>query len=125
VTKVALSDRDVWLVAYDIRCPRRLRRVHRTLKAEGLALQYSVFCFEGSSLGLERIMDALELVIDSSVDDVRAYRLPAVVKTWMLGRQEWPDGVYLEGSEAIRALAAALPGSESREGERLGDSISI
>lgn len=31
------------MVAYDIREPRRLRRVHSTMKEFGYALQYSVF----------------------------------------------------------------------------------
>ena len=32
-----------YLVAYDIRDPRRLREVHRIVKGYGVSLQYSVF----------------------------------------------------------------------------------
>lgn len=35
--------RMVWLVAYDIRDPVRLRKVHKTVRGYGDPLQYSVF----------------------------------------------------------------------------------
>lgn len=38
-----MADRARYLLAYDIRHPRRLRRVHQVAKAWGDALQYSVF----------------------------------------------------------------------------------
>ncbi|HVY76893.1 MAG TPA: CRISPR-associated endonuclease Cas2 [Solirubrobacterales bacterium] len=38
-----MADRTRYLLAYDIRNPRRLRRVHQVAKAWGYPLQYSVF----------------------------------------------------------------------------------
>lgn len=38
-----MADRNRYLLAYDIRESRRLRRVHRVAKAWGYPLQYSVF----------------------------------------------------------------------------------
>jgi CRISPR-associated protein Cas2 len=38
-----MADRTRYLLAYDIRHPRRLRRVHEVAKSYGEPLQYSVF----------------------------------------------------------------------------------
>jgi CRISPR-associated protein Cas2 len=38
-----MSARNVYLVAYDVRDPKRLRRVHKTMTGYGDALQFSVF----------------------------------------------------------------------------------
>lgn len=38
-----MAERLRYLVAYDIREPRRLRRVHKVVKDFGYSLQYSVF----------------------------------------------------------------------------------
>lgn len=38
-----MAERSRYLVAYDIRDPRRLRRVHQVAKDFGYPLQYSVF----------------------------------------------------------------------------------
>ena len=38
-----MAERTRYLLAYDIRDPRRLRRVHQVAKAWGYPLQYSVF----------------------------------------------------------------------------------
>lgn len=48
-----MNGRRRYLVAYDIRDDRRLRRVHKVMKAYGWAMQYSVFICD---------LDALELL---------------------------------------------------------------
>ena len=45
-----------YLVSYDICAPRRLVRVHRLLRREATALQYSVFLFSGSERQLDRLL---------------------------------------------------------------------
>jgi len=47
-----VADRNRYLVAYDIRNPRRLRRVHRVATDYGEPLQYSVFVCDLTSVEL-------------------------------------------------------------------------
>lgn len=75
-----------WLVAYDIREVRRLRKVHRFLKAEGGSVQYSAFGVSADDRRLREVMQAIALLVDERVDDVRAYHVPARSPVWMLGQ---------------------------------------
>ena len=95
---------DLWFVAYDIAHPRRLRRVHRCVRREGLALQYSAFAVAGRHQDLQSLLDRLATLIDAKADDVRAYHLPARCQVWSLGRQAWPDGMVLAGHDALLQL---------------------
>ncbi len=99
-----------WLVAYDIREPRRLRRVHRCLRKLGLPAQYSAFTVEADDVGIADHLARLEQLIDARVDDLRAYHLPASCPVWRLGRQGWPEGLILAPQEAARLILA--PGVE-------------
>jgi CRISPR-associated protein Cas2 len=110
----------IWLVAYDIRQPRRLRRVHRILRRQGLAAQYSAFTVEADDAAILTLLAALEAQIDRSEDDLRAYHLPARCPVWRLGAQRWPEGVCMEPAHAMRLLLnspdptdAARPDHES------------
>ena len=96
-----------WLVAYDIREPRRLRRVHRHLRKLGMAAQYSAFTVEADDSEIADHLAAIETLIDKRVDDVRAYHLPARCPVWRLGRQDWPEGLTLSPHEAVRLLQAS------------------
>ena len=99
-----------WLVGYDIREPRRLRRVHRLMRKQGLAAQYSAFTVEADDVQILAVLRALEGTIDVREDDVRAYHLPASCPVWRLGAQGWPDGLCIAAADAVRLLMdAALP----------------
>ena len=93
-----------WLVAYDIREPRRLRRVHRCLRKLGLPAQYSAFTVEADDVEIADHLARLEQLIDARVDDLRAYHLPASCPVWRLGQQAWPEGLILAPREAARLL---------------------
>ncbi len=99
-----------WLVAYDIRAPRRLRRVHRCLRKLGLPAQYSAFTVEADDVVITDHLARLKQLIDTRVDDLRAYHLPASCPVWRLGRQAWPEGLILAPREAARLLMS--PGGE-------------
>lgn len=65
-----MAPRRRFLVAYDIRQPKRLRAVHQLLKANGYPVQYSVFiCDLTKSEKIKFIWEVGE-VVDQGVDSV-------------------------------------------------------
>lgn len=102
---MSASSRKCWLLAYDIRCPRRIQRVHAYLRKRGMPLQYSVFGLQANDQELRAILDDIEMLIDPGCDDVRAYHLPDHCPVWTLGRQAMPEGVIVTGVKAMRLLA--------------------
>lgn len=91
-----------YLVTYDIVNPRRLGRVFRYLKKEGVPVQYSVFLVETSAVKLGQIMGHLARLIDADADDVRAYRLPDNGWQISMGAGILPDDV-LPGGITLKA----------------------
>lgn len=106
-----------WLVAYDIRQPRRLRRVHKQLRKEGVPAQYSAFVVEADDEQIERLLGRLRMLIDERDDDLRAYHLPASCTVWSLGAQHWPEGICLSATHAARLLTAAAPATAGATAE--------
>lgn len=98
-----------WLVAYDISDSRRLGRVHRKLRKEGIPAQYSIFTVEADDDRITELLEELRMLIDEGVDDLRAYHLPASCTVWGLGTQHWVDGVCLSGTRAARLLMDVEP----------------
>lgn len=95
------------LICYDIRCPRRLGRIHRALQGQAMALQYSVFLFEGSPGQLDRCLAQLERLMDPRHDDIRAYPLPQRGLRLCQGKPLMPEGIYWSGlPPAWQATAA-------------------
>jgi CRISPR-associated protein Cas2 len=92
---MALNQPRLYLVCYDITEPKRLVRVHRFLREEGMPVQYSVFTAQLSSKALHRLLGGLRRRIDPRTDDVRVYPLPARRERLCLGRQFFPDDVML------------------------------
>lgn len=62
--------RRCYLVCYDVRDPKRLRRVHRTMKAWGEGWQYSVFYCCLKAIDRVRMEAALHDVLNLKVDQV-------------------------------------------------------
>jgi len=89
-----------WLVAYDIRSPRRLRQVHRYLSKEALRIQYSVFLVEGTPQHIDALRNGLADLIDPRDDDVRIYRVPDSPWVHTLGVQGLPEGVFMLSATA-------------------------
>jgi CRISPR-associated protein Cas2 len=65
-----------YLVAYDIRAPRRLQRVHKALSKVGYSLQYSVFSVDLEDWERPKLVARLRRLIDEKEDDVRFYLVP-------------------------------------------------
>lgn len=62
--------RSTYLVCYDIRDDKRLRRVHRTMRDFGDHLQYSIFECQLNPIDLARCRHTLGEIIKHSEDQV-------------------------------------------------------
>ena len=69
--------------------------MHRTLKKQGLPVQYSVFTMVIKRKALLRLLENLNELIKTSEDDIRCYRLPESADIKTLGRQFFPEDVML------------------------------
>ena len=99
-----------YIICYDITCPRRLGRIHRTLKKYALPLQYSVFFFSGTEGQLRHCLDSLAALMNEHSDDIRAYPLPRRGLRLALGPSKLPAGVVL--GQLPADLLPALPENE-------------
>jgi CRISPR-associated endonuclease Cas2 len=86
-----------YLLAYDIRCKRRLQRTHKFLRTQAYALQESVFAWYGNAGELDRLQTKLMMLIDPRKDDVRGYRLQhhGTIRLW--GNSPFIDGIFDNG----------------------------
>lgn len=105
------------LLCYDISDAKRLGRVHRRVRRDGMALQYSLFDCQLDQARLQKLMADLRELIDLREDDVRIYgpRLDAPV-TW-IGASPFPEGVLLFNNpkEAARGTPGPSPGPTPRD----------
>lgn len=92
--------RTTWLIAYDIRDPKRLGRMHRFLRKQAHAVQYSVFVAELTERERGRLVAALRKRIDPRRDDLRLYAVPPGATLDQLGRRALAGGLLLAGSGA-------------------------
>ena len=86
-----------YIICYDVCDPKRLGRIHRALTRQAMALQYSVFLFSGTPLGLQRCLGELESLMDKRCDDIRAYPLPQRGLRLRLGKSLLPAGIQWGG----------------------------
>jgi CRISPR-associated protein Cas2 len=106
-----------WLLAYDIANPKRLARVHRTVKGYGMPLQYSVFLVVGNNRTVDELLAALDGIINPKEDDIRVYPLPRQFDAEQYGRQWLPRGIDLPTDAALTdALNAMFTEQNAGEG---------
>jgi len=84
-----------WLVTYDIANKRRLVRVFKCLKREGIPLQYSVFMVEATNAKMGALIAKIATIINAKEDDVRSYRLPQKGWNVTMGRSILPDDIWM------------------------------
>jgi CRISPR-associated protein Cas2 len=93
----------LFLIAYDIADPKRLRRVARAMEKWGTRCQKSVFILRGSIVRLEKAMQAVTPLIAHDEDIVQAWRLSSEedAQGWTLGttRQTCPAGIVVAGKD--------------------------
>ena len=88
-----------YLIAYDISDKRRLQRVHRLLKNQAIAMQYSVFIALMNNAERATLIEALTVLIDEKADDIRLYPLPQKPDWYAWGKGMWPEGLTVTGLE--------------------------
>lgn len=98
------------VLAYDVREPRRLRRLHAYLKKQALPVQYSVFVVHCSAAELAEILREVRGRVDLRVDDVRLYPIRDLNSLWGAGQQ--PEA--LSGMQS--PSATATDGKRQRRG---------
>lgn len=76
-----------WLLAHDIADPKRLQKVWRYLRQEGVRLQYSVYLISGNRQQMEKVLNRLRELINEKADDVRVYAITENTRIWGLGKQ--------------------------------------
>lgn len=74
-----------YLVAYDIADNKRLARLHRLMKKEGLAAQRSIFFVRATPAAVNRLMGRMIPIIKTTEDDVRAYPVTCPGEVWTSG----------------------------------------
>lgn len=72
-------------MVYDIQNPKRLARVFRKMRKEGLHAQKSVFFYKGTEQDVDALLDRVAEVIDPGADDLRAYPIPHPAKIRITG----------------------------------------
>jgi CRISPR/Cas system-associated endoribonuclease Cas2 len=69
-----------WILAYDIACPRRWRRLYRLARERGVRLQWSVFLITEERFDPQRFLAEAARIIDARADDVRLYRIAGSIE---------------------------------------------
>lgn len=109
-----------YLVAYDIACPKRLRRVGRVLERLAVRCQKSVYLHRGGVASVARLLDEAAKLIDPAEDIIQAWRLAADETADGLSRgtsaQSHPPAIVL-GDRFRHAVARPAPAPENPEGD--------
>jgi len=92
---MGLNTASDWIVCYDMKDPKRLRRIFKFLKSQGIPIQYSVFLVHASSGVLAQLEVRLCKLINRNEDDVRIYAIPKCSNTIIMGHALIPDGILL------------------------------
>lgn len=93
-----------WLVAYDICSKKRLSRIFKFMKKEGIPIQYSLFFVHASPQKMDALINLLAQLIDKNKDDIRAYRVPQAPWQATLGQPILPADIWND------PLQSFLPG---------------
>ena len=80
-----------YLIGYDIADPKRLKKIHKQLKNDGIAVQKSLFFVQGNEDKIIHLMKILSKKMDLSVDDLRAYPITDPKEVWTNNKNPLAD----------------------------------
>lgn len=83
-----------YLIAYDIACNKRLKKVFKFLSEEGFALQYSLFIVHDYSYECKAIMQTCQELIDENEDALICVTLHTQSPVIKLGKKTC-DGIFI------------------------------
>jgi len=107
-----------YLIAYDVREAKRLRKVHYFLRKQALALQKSVFLVEADGTSLEELLRGVRMRADHRVDDIRLYPVAHPDAIWAAGKKAATmSGLYAaapikQEQSRVKAFIKTLLGKE-------------
>lgn len=76
-----------YLLAYDVRDEKRLKKLHYFLKKQATALQNSVFLLHVNKTQLDNILAGIKERTKGKIDDVRLYPISNPHAIWAAGKQ--------------------------------------
>ena len=98
-----------YLIAYDVREPKRLRKVHYYLRKQALAVQKSVFIIHTDLATLAQVQDHLRALVEERDDDLRLYAISSPAALWAAGQQaQRLAGLYGGDAESTGARPGRL-----------------
>lgn len=102
-----------FIISYDIRLPKRLRRLQRWLKRYAFALQESVFIFAGTLPAWEQLKCGIQNRIKIAEDDVRVYQLSKSSTLTFYSASPWPEDIYFAGYPPFHVLNRIMQSSDN------------
>ncbi|PID64634.1 MAG: CRISPR-associated endonuclease Cas2 [Gammaproteobacteria bacterium] len=99
-----------YVIAYDIRNEKRLRRLHYYLKKEAVALQKSVFLLSADAEGRNRVKAEIKSRVNNREDDVRIYPVFNPDTLWVAGLQRTSLSGLYGGSSGQVSESAGVKG---------------
>lgn len=85
-----------YIVAYDISNPKRLAKIHRMLRKNGISAQKSVFFVKGTESDINKLLDQIASFMVLREDDLRAYPIIHPEKVWTSGPNPLADFPIVE-----------------------------
>ena len=65
-----------YIICYDIRCPKRLQKIHKAVVHYGVPLQYSIYYGLLTFEECDEMVEILSNIINKDEDDIRIYPIP-------------------------------------------------
>lgn len=86
-----------FIIGYDIRDPKRLRKVHRVMSNFSCPIEYSIFLYFGTETSLNIELDNVLALLKRNEDDLRCYELPIKGLQQRIGAPTMPEGIIWTG----------------------------
>lgn len=88
-----------WICSYDVRHPKRLKKLHELLCMLGIAINYSVFYLVLNEQQFKQLCQKIPKIIHHE-DDVRLYRCASLQTAKVIGCLS-PTGIHLINDQGV------------------------